>query len=88
MGNAGRRAAGAGRMSGRIAKGDVDVSRIRSIKATLSVADMNRIFVMVPGAGGMRGDQEFKRIPPRDEERASPASLDTLMNVSMHMHST
>ncbi len=33
----------------------------------------------------MRGDQKWKRVPLRDEERASPASLDIFMNVSMHM---
>lgn len=36
----------------------------------------------------MCGDQKFKQVPLRDEARASPASLDTLMNVSMHMTTT
>ncbi len=33
----------------------------------------------------MCGGQGFKRMPLRDEVFASPASLDILMNVSMHM---
>lgn len=33
----------------------------------------------------MCGDQKFRQAPPRDEDRASPASLDILMNVSMHI---
>jgi len=48
---------------------------------------MNRIFVMFPERV-LCGDQKFKRVPLRDEERASPTSLDTLMNVLMHMPTT
>jgi hypothetical protein len=48
---------------------------------------MNRIWRLVPERG-LCGVQGFEGIPLRDEGRASPASLDTLMNVSMHMIET
>ena len=53
--------------------------------ATLPRRQMNRMFEAGPGAEGYARRSQVDGVPLRDEERASPASLDTLMNVSMHM---
>lgn len=52
-------------------------------RGTVSSAEINRNLMKCPGAG-LRADQKLETLH-REGTRPSPASLETLMKVSMHM---